>query len=329
MAALGQVDPAAAHPVHRRACQTRFTWTWGLVGFSVMHARTFLLALALAACGARSSRSPSTVPAPAGDRDLEGSKLHLFMRVIEGSAPAIVLEAGGGADSSRWHTLPEQLARATGRQVIAYDRAGFGKTPLPPGELTVGDEVDALHADLRRAGATKIVFVAESYGAMITLAYVQRYPDDLAGLVLLDPMNADFVTAVGIERVARTAGPSNSHPRTEKERAIARMVSVFPGLVGELTNKRWPDVPAIVVTAGIPWWPDEGMRPPWRASHEALARTPGAELVLAEDSKHDIAGTRPDLVLAWVQRVLAHVHERKADAPARSRSPSPPPRAPG
>lgn len=61
--------------------------------------------------------------------DVGGYRLNF--RVIPGRAPTIVLESGGGADSSQWSSLQPELARVTGLAVVSYDRAGFGDSDLP------------------------------------------------------------------------------------------------------------------------------------------------------------------------------------------------------
>ena len=230
--------------------------------------------------------------------------VQLAFHVVPGAEPALLLEAGGGADSSSWGALPDALAAATGRRVISYDRAGFGKSPFPKHAFTIADEVIALHAGVHRVGATKIVPVAASYGALIDVAYAKAYPDDVAGFVFLDPMNVDFVEAVGLPAILATV-PMPESPTTDKERAIARMVTSFPALVGDLHGVRWPaNLPVVIVSAATPPFPDAALQAAWRASHEALAKTPGASRVIAKASDHDIAQSEPAVVIAAAQKVL-------------------------
>lgn len=230
--------------------------------------------------------------------------VQLAFHVVPGAEPALLLEAGGGADSASWGTLPDQLAAATGRRVISYDRAGFGKSPFPASAFTIADEVTALHAGVHRVGATKIIPVAASYGALIDVVYAKTYPDDVAGFVFLDPMNADFVEAVGLPAVLATV-PMPESPKTDMERAIARMVTSFPALVAELHGVRWAaNLPVVIVSAATPPFPDAALQAAWRASHETLAKTPGASRVMAEKSDHDIAQAEPAVVISAVQTVL-------------------------
>lgn len=230
--------------------------------------------------------------------------VQLAFHVVPGAEPALLLEAGGGADSASWGTLPDQLAAATGRRVISYDRAGFGKSPFPTDAFTIADEITALHAGVHRVGATKIVAVAASYGALIDVAYAKTYPDDVAGFVFLDPMNADFVDAVGLPAVLATV-PKPESPKTDMERAIARMVTSLPALVAQLHGVRWAaNLPVVIVSAATPPFLDAALQAAWRASHETLAKTPGASRVMAANSDHDIAQGEPAVVIAAVQAVL-------------------------
>ncbi|MBL0213545.1 MAG: alpha/beta fold hydrolase [Myxococcales bacterium] len=264
-----------------------------------------LALILIAACGG----SPTTeVAAPATPRvedSMAGAgAVRLAFHVIPGSEPALLLEAGGGADSSSWGALPEQLAAATGHRVISYDRAGFGHSPFPPQGFTIADELAALHAGVHQVGATRIVPVAASYGALIDVAYAASYPADVAGFVFLDPMNAAFVDAVGVARVLATV-PSNPSPSSDRERAIARMTAIFPSLIAHLHGAQWTaNLPVVIVSAATPPFPDADLQAAWRASHETLAKVPGATRILAEHSDHDIAGTEPAVVVSAVQRVL-------------------------
>lgn len=268
--------------------------------------RVPLLAGILAGLGCGGATPATTEPTPLRVEDslVTSGAVHLAFHVIPGAEPALLLEAGGGADSSSWGTLPDQLAAATGRRVISYDRAGFGKSPFPAVAFTFEDEVAALHTGVHRVGATKVVPVAASYGALIDVAYAKAYPDDVAGFVFLDPMNVEFVETVGLPAVMATV-PMPAEPNTDSERAIARMITSLPRLVNALHGVRWPaHLPVVIVSAATPPFPDPALHVAWRASHETLAQTPGATRMIAEHSDHDIAKSEPAVVIAAVQNVL-------------------------
>ncbi len=76
------------------------------------------------------------VPAPEDTLlDVGGYRMHLV--VHRGTSPlTIVMESGGGASLDEWFGLDSTLARRTGATVVAYDRAGFGRSETGPADLT-------------------------------------------------------------------------------------------------------------------------------------------------------------------------------------------------
>src|SRR4030042_4183716 len=82
--------------------------------------------------------TPVTTLAAASGQSVQGVErlvdvggYNLYFRIIPGQGPAILLESGGGMDSTEWNALAPRLARETGATALAYDRAGFGKSDLP------------------------------------------------------------------------------------------------------------------------------------------------------------------------------------------------------
>lgn len=104
-----------------------------------------------------------------------------------GSGPRVVLlEAGANADSAVWFRVQPLLAGK--RRVCAYDRAGYGFSDERPTPRSVQADVDDLHALVKAAKLqTPLVLVGHSRGSNIVRRYAQQHPDDVAGLVLVDP----------------------------------------------------------------------------------------------------------------------------------------------
>ena len=111
----------------------------------------------------------------------------LAFHVTPGHLPAIVLDAGGGLDSSYWAKLVPQLAKDTGSEVITYDRAGIGASDEVPGPWKVQDAVSDLAAGLRALGATHdVVLVSHSLAGEIATYFVRDNPGWVSGAVLVD-----------------------------------------------------------------------------------------------------------------------------------------------
>ncbi len=149
--------------------------------------------------------------------------------------------------------------------------------------------------------------VGHSYGGVLGLLHAVLYPDDLVGLVLVDPMNPGFVEAVGMDWLQTTV-PDVPNPTTNGEYVMHRMKRDFPGLA-QRTGKVWLslELPMDILTAGRAWWGTEDIHGAWRKSHVEMAgATAARKLVIAESSAHNIPATEPELIVDAVLRLVSH-----------------------
>jgi pimeloyl-ACP methyl ester carboxylesterase len=126
------------------------------------------------------------LPAPPGQLiDIGGRKLHA---ICTGQGlPTVVLEAGASSFAIDWTLVQREIARTN--RVCAYDRAGMGWSD-PPGK----DERSSsdLHRLLLAAKEPPpYVLVGASRGGLMVRTYALDYPDDVAGLVFVDPSSED------------------------------------------------------------------------------------------------------------------------------------------
>ncbi len=144
---------------------------------------------------ASDSTGVSTMPDPLAVPTLEGrfpigtEPRELALTCWGEGAPVVLFDAGSGdAGISRWKSSPVTRALAAITQVCAYDRAGLGDSDPAPQHPRVLDEVaDDLHFLLVAAGIPRpVVMVGSSGGGFDVYHHAGRYPNDVAGLVLLD-----------------------------------------------------------------------------------------------------------------------------------------------
>lgn len=249
-------------------------------------------------CAAAQALAPLDTMIDAGDH-----RLHFV--VHRGTAPVtIVLESGGGATVQDWTGLDSALADRTGATVVAYDRAGFGRSELGPTDLEPMTQVEHLDAALASLGVPEArLLVGASYGGLMALLHARMLPEKVVALVLLDPMNPGFVEATG-DFVHGTV-QSFPDPAHDWQRASMRLVRTFRGVLWEtrlaLMEVR---VPSLIVTAGEPWWGRDDVVHAWRASHETMSAQLAGELVVAHGARHRIATERQDVVLEAVQAAM-------------------------
>jgi pimeloyl-ACP methyl ester carboxylesterase len=268
---------------------------------------------------------PATTPPTAQDQAAEAvEKLvdvggyNLNFRIIPGHGQAILLEAGGGMDSNAWNVLAPRLARATGATVIAYDRAGFGKSDLPETKYDLREDTATLWRGLRALGLDRnLVLVGHSYGGFLIRFEAAEHPEAVRGLVFVDPFTVEFVDIFGIEYCDNHPmmgklpfGTSRPEKLSKVQRAMVRMVGA-PGsnLADKIAVMRQavvPEgIPARVITSGIAFLPKPEEQKAWRESHERFAASiKGAILVVAEKSGHGIPFSQPDLIVSVVSEVI-------------------------
>lgn len=135
------------------------------------------------------ARDIRAYPATGERVDIGGYRLHL-VRAGSGG-PSVVLDAGLAGFALDWGLVLPEVARFT--TVCAYDRAGYGWSdpgPLPRTSVRIASE---LHTLLHRAGIEPpYVLVGHSFGGFNVRLFADRYPDEVAGMVLVDGSHEDF-----------------------------------------------------------------------------------------------------------------------------------------
>ena len=123
-------------------------------------------------------------------------------------APIVLLHDSLGC-VALWRDFPAQLARATGRDVIAYDRLGFGRSDPHPGPLAL----DFIHTEAhsgfaalqRQLGLGRCVLLGHSVGGAMAAVCAAEFPQQCQALVTESAQAfVEERTLAGI-RQARTA----------------------------------------------------------------------------------------------------------------------------
>ena len=121
-------------------------------------------------------------PPPGRIYDVNGYAMHLYC--TGAGTPTLLLESGHGEDFTVWGKVQPGLARIT--RTCSYDRAGFGWSVDQPGERDAAHIADQLHGLLTRAGIRQVVLMAHSAGGLYARVYAAKFPQSVAGMVLVD-----------------------------------------------------------------------------------------------------------------------------------------------
>ncbi len=122
--------------------------------------------------------------------DVGTHRLHLY-GTGRGS-PTVILEAALNGCSIDWCLVQPQVAEFT--RVCSYDRAGYGWSDSGPRPRTAQRMARELHTLLAKAEIEPpYVLVGHSYGGELVRVYADQYPDEVAGLVLVDSSHEDQI----------------------------------------------------------------------------------------------------------------------------------------
>ncbi len=121
--------------------------------------------------------------------EVNGHQMRVRTSSLGGAgAPVIVFEAGGGGGLSAWGSVLDDVTDFAA--VVAYDRAGTFGSESDGALPTPRHVAENLHALLEQVGAEPpYVLVGHSLGGPYIRMFTGMYPDDVAGLVYIDPMN--------------------------------------------------------------------------------------------------------------------------------------------
>ena len=125
----------------------------------------------------------NALPATGRLIDVGGHKLYL--NCVGSGSPTVVLEPGAGGTSSQLGWIAPAVARST--RVCVYDRAGRGWSEAADSPQDGAQIATDLHTLLHRGGETgPYVLAGHSFGGLYVRIFAAHYPDEVAGLVLVD-----------------------------------------------------------------------------------------------------------------------------------------------
>jgi len=163
-------------------------------------------------------------PGPGAMVEVGEHRVHL--NCIGQGSPTVVLDGGWGYTSVEWSGwVQPEVANHT--RVCAYDRAGMGWSEPEPGPAHAIQTTTELHTLLQEADEEgPYVLVGHSLAGLYSRIYAERYPEEVAGMVLVDSTHPEQFEGSGLaltmNRVVGIVGPLIARS------GISRVFDLYP-----------------------------------------------------------------------------------------------------
>lgn len=251
----------------------------------------------------------------------------LHMRCTGKGSPVVVIDTGVGDTSERWQDFQALVGQIT--RVCAYDRAGYGTSepgPLPRDSGRAADELKLLLENARVKGP--YLLVGHSLGGLNVQVFADRYPDQVAGLILLDPTPLPFISgqafpelyrmfeqqAVELQKVTEAARKSGDPEAQARADYLGAIASEHAALIAESAAQvaviaSFGDLPLMVIGSGKPnpafGEQAEAFQQFWIEQNQALAlKSTNGAFVLAQESSHYLHEDASDVVLDAIRQMV-------------------------
>jgi pimeloyl-ACP methyl ester carboxylesterase len=308
---------------------------------------TWLMGLAIVIAGSATIiallRRPASRPSsPAADRNLvsvEQTHLHVIDR---GEGRTVVVLQGDDGDASDF--MAPLLARvAYDFRTLLIDRPGCGGSDRARHDFTLDTHTRVLRLALRELGAEQPLLVAHSWSAVAALALALRYPDDFAGLVLINPLcfpdasiRATDPQLRVVSRLGSLIAPMVGRPahdaalrvkfspepvpfpealvplreaaevrRPSERRRLARNTAALRSAAGLVTRYGDIEMPVVIVVGD-----GDRVASPSRHGYRLHNQVHHSHLVVLPRAGHMIQLTRPDSVMESIHQCWSLAHER-------------------
>jgi pimeloyl-ACP methyl ester carboxylesterase len=279
-------------------------------------------------------RDRELYPTPGKLVDIGGYRLHLD---CAGEGPTVVLEYGHQGSYLDWYLVQPQIANFA--RVCAYDRGGYGWSDSSPKPRVPSVTANELHILLHTAGETPpYILVGHSFGGLSTLMFAQKFPDEVAGVVLVDASLPEMMSRFrwrdrvrfrlmqaampfGLPRWRGWCGAAAPEEIRGQKQAIScrsslygtfyRESSSFPQSAAEvraITNIG--SIPLIVITRDPSIEGNSVDAARWkRLQQERVKLSSNSDFVIATGSGHYIPMDRPDVITAAVGKIVAQASD--------------------
>lgn len=221
------------------------------------------------------------------------------------SGPVVVFESGLGDGISSWDSVFSQVSQFA--SVFAYNRPGYGDSEnVHTGNRTSLDSAKRLKQLLESTNTPgPYILVGHSAGGLYSLKFAELYPNDVAGIVLVDGRPKKF-SAICEEEGVWPCGPPKALVFLMPSHIKAEILGLEKSEHQAPSPQELGDIPITVITAtkpppGAP----KKAQPLWiQVQQEFVNELSNGTFVLAKGAGHYIHKDNPELVIREIQRLV-------------------------
>jgi pimeloyl-ACP methyl ester carboxylesterase len=245
--------------------------------------------------------------------DVANGKLHV---ILAGDGPyTVVFESGFMSDLSVWHKVAPNITKHA--QILVYSRAGVGKSPARAQPLNLSQHTEELQQLIEALQIkTPIILVGHSYGGWVVRQHAARYPQKIAGLVLVDPANETLeleLKKLDPQKVLQDQKRLENMAPPAAKADLALVQQIFDQAKLPSTTAL-PDVPMVILTSiqatrNNPFYQETA--PALQVKRDLHAKlfqqfSNGAHIVTSH-SGHHIQFDEPHLVIRAIEDVITNL----------------------
>lgn len=227
--------------------------------------------------------------------------------------PTVLFEAGLGQGKDAWGRIFNEISAVT--HAVAYDRAGYGhseRSNQARDGLQILRELRAfLHTEDIKP---PYVLVGHSLGGTLVKLFARTYPNEVAGVVLVDARHAEFSKRCKQFGLSRLWYEPPTLLFALAPRAMRAELAAIARTMRQVRRAGdFPSVPLIVLSQdrAASSWP-ERLGKVWDASQRNMAKMSHlGRMKVVQDSGHNIHHDKPDIVTSAILSVLAAARYRQ------------------
>ena len=137
---------------------------------------------------------PDKYPPPGEMVNIGDYSMHLYCTGDPAARPVVVVSPGSGSSVPQWALVQPEVAKFA--RICVYDRLGVGWSFGTPEGQTYQEEAEDVHTLVQKAGIQgPYVLVGHSYGGAVMQTYAGLYPQEVAGMVMVDVVTRGIETA--------------------------------------------------------------------------------------------------------------------------------------